>query len=247
MAKRMDAIQGQYGVHRREDGVQGSVFWFAIPYRPDSVTSQIVSSSAALSANANVNAYTAVNARGNPRHRPLKAKGKASFSTPVSYSSRQPLSPLSSHKSLTILVVDDSPTIAKMMVMMLRRQSHKVSIAENGELALRLIEEHVAKTGKGFDLIMMDLQMPVMDGLEATRRLRLWEQSQPVFLGGGPQIILGMSANSDDDTMREAMAAGLTDFIAKPFTLELFMAAVDKHITIPSLSALSTPSPISQE
>jgi len=77
------------------------------------------------------------------------------------------------------------------------------------------------------------LQMPVMDGLEATKRWREHEHNQLLLqttIGGGGahhQVIIGMSANSDNDTMEDAFVAGVDDFIKKPFTMEIFLTTVN--------------------
>ncbi len=74
----------------------------------------------------------------------------------------------------SILLVDDSPTILKMSAMLLQRLGHEVKLAENGAVAVKLYEQSLTidpRTGRkisSFDVILMDLQMPVMDGLEAT-------------------------------------------------------------------------------
>ena len=145
--------------------------------------------------------------------------------------------------SWDILLVDDVPSIIKLTSMMLTRQGHKVTIAENGEIALQKLkekwtnaeaaaaaEEEEAKgkaeverkpPQKGYDFVLMDLQMPIMNGLEATKQWRLYEQQHHHSLPPH-QIIIGMSANSDYDTMQDAIEAGIDNFMEKPFTMNVF-------------------------
>lgn len=122
-----------------------------------------------------------------------------------------------------ILIADDSPTVVKMISMMLLQQQHQVTVAENGEAAIQKMKKQWEEYGIGFDMVLMDLQMPVLDGLEATRRYRRWEKES-----GRHQIIVGMSANSDEETIDQAFAAGVNDFIRKPFQMETFKIVVRK-------------------
>ncbi len=238
LAKRMEALKGSYGVRRRKDGKQGSLFWFALPYRPDDALSAAISM--------------------------LDQSPKSNESTVDLFNKSIRSSNITGNESLEILIVDDSPSILKMAGMMIRRQGHKIWTAENGEIALHKIEEKWKETGKGFDLILMDLQMPVMDGLEATRRLRMMEREgrdwmvttlnitndntiktnsndeyskiTPERTRGEEegisichQLIIGLSANSDHETCNDALMAGVDDFFAKPFSLDTFNKTITRY------------------
>lgn len=159
----------------------------------------------------------------------------------------------------SILLVDDAPTIIKLTSMLLRRHGHEVSTAENGEIAVsKLKEKWIESHGeKGFDFILMDLQMPVMDGLQATETIREMEKtnkstkiSSEVFTAqshensqriSAPshQLIIGMSANSDYDTMQAAFNAGIDDFMGKPFDLSLFNS-ITRKLKPPSPTTITT-------
>jgi CheY-like chemotaxis protein len=106
------------------------------------------------------------------------------------------------------------------------RSGHKVETAENGSQALELLRKDVESGVKRFDLVLTDLQMPVMDGLEFVRRFRQLEASH-----GSPerQLIVGMSANSDAQSRQEALDVGMDYFLSKPFKYAELKAVLSSH------------------
>ncbi len=161
-----------------------------------------------------------------PQHTPLHTPSHIMLqiqSSPAHTPTHHP----SSTTRWNILLADDSPTVVKMISMMLMQQHHQVTVAENGDVAIQRIKQHWEEHGMGFDMVLMDLQMPVLDGLAATRRYRRWEKENNILITK-PQIIVGMSANSDQETIDQAFAAGVNDFIRKPFQMETFRIVARK-------------------
>jgi CheY-like chemotaxis protein len=241
LAKRMDAMHGLFGVGKRHDGKQGSLFWFSIPYRPDQTTVDLINAYNNLPPDRSSTKIGSVIIQPHPHHR----KRSSILTIPLVSGAKNMtiISPIlafdPSVNSFNILLVDDSPSIIKMSSMMLRRQGHFIVTAENGQTALERVKEQWKKHKKGFDIILMDLQMPVMDGLEATRRLRVIEKQESAewkqYAKENPQsdsicassniyhhAVIGVSANSDVETTQDALEAGFDAFMPKPFTLDLF-------------------------
>ncbi len=209
LAKRVEALKGKYGVHQREDQKRGSVFWFTIPYKPDDV---VAAHATLLKEESSTNRSSLESCRIAPQ------RDDKLGSIHSSYLERKPFE----SEELSILLAEDTPSIAKMTAMLLRRQKHRTDVAENGQIALDKL--FLTPSCNKYDVVLMDLQMPVMDGLEATRRIRAHEQS----LGSGHQIVIGVSANSDYETMDEALKAGADDFLPKPFSVDSFIEVVRK-------------------
>ncbi|UOD51297.1 hybrid sensor histidine kinase/response regulator [Orrella daihaiensis] len=137
---------------------------------------------------------------------------------------------------LKVLVVDDSLSIRGLMRAFLQREGAEVELAENGELALEVL--HVR--GQAFDCVLMDVQMPVMDGLTATQRIR-----QIPALDHLP--ILAMTAGLLAEQQARARQAGMADVIAKPVQPARMVEQIMKAIgnTGPSdASAVSDNNPI---
>ena len=128
----------------------------------------------------------------------------------------------SEQKSLFILVVDDSAVLTKCLMNKLSNSGHRVETACNGADAL---EKMIQFAGQ-LDVVFMDMEMPVMDGFEATRRYREFE----VKNGALTRLpIICSSANSDDGSAACAAAAGMDSILTKPFSadkLTLALAAI---------------------
>jgi CheY-like chemotaxis protein len=114
---------------------------------------------------------------------------------------------LHAHRALKVLVAEDHLINQQLAIHLLGRLGHTCTLAENGQLA---IDELV--TGNDFDVVLMDMQMPVMDGLEATRQIRLWEAS----LGRQPITIIAVTANAMPEDRELCLNAGMNDYLSKP-------------------------------
>ena len=112
-----------------------------------------------------------------------------------------------------ILVVDDGEDNRKLVSLVLGRAGCEVASAENGEVALRMAADN------DFDVILMDMQMPVMDGLEATRRLRALGYKIP---------IVALTANVMKDDEQKCRDAGCSGFLTKPINLDRLMAYLSR-------------------
>jgi len=115
---------------------------------------------------------------------------------------------------LDVLVVEDNEINLQVITGMLRHMGHRVHIVRNGLEAVELT------AGLHPDLVLMDMQMPVMDGLEATRRIRTVLPALP---------IIGVTANAFDEDRRACMAAGMTGFLPKPVTIATLSATIARH------------------
>jgi hypothetical protein len=104
---------------------------------------------------------------------------------------------------LDVLLVEDNLVNQKLAVTLLQRWGHRVTVAENGVVAL---ERWAAQR---FDVILMDMMMPVMDGLEATRQIRGLETDRHI-------PIVAMTANAMESDRQRCLEAGMDDYIAKP-------------------------------
>jgi signal transduction histidine kinase len=129
----------------------------------------------------------------------------------------------SERHSLRILVVEDNPLNQLLAVRIIQKAGHTTAVADNGREAVDLLQH------EAFDLVLMDVQMPVMDGFEATAQIRHSEQ------GSGRHLpIVAMTANALKGDREKCLAAGMDDYVTKPIqTAELF-AAISAVVAVPS-------------
>lgn len=118
---------------------------------------------------------------------------------------------------LKILVAEDNFVNQRLVKELLRRQGYTVDIVENGLKLFEIMEKNK------YDVILMDVQMPVMDGLEATSIIREIERET-----GGHIPIIGITAYSMEADRDRCIQAGMDDYLAKPFSKEEFYKKIEK-------------------
>ncbi|MCB1676455.1 MAG: response regulator, partial [Halioglobus sp.] len=115
-----------------------------------------------------------------------------------------------------VLLVEDNPVNQKVATDLLARRGHRVELAQNGQEAVAAV-----KCG-GFDVVLMDVHMPVMDGLTATRTIREQEHGSDVHLP-----IIAMTAGATTQDREQCFTAGMDDFVTKPFRADELYRAVE--------------------
>ena len=117
---------------------------------------------------------------------------------------------------LHILLAEDVVTNQKLALRLLERMGYRADVVANGLEALKALERQM------YDVVLMDMQMPEMDGLEATRHIRReWPNEQ------GPRII-AMTANATERDREMCLAAGMDDYVSKPIRVEELVAALGR-------------------
>jgi len=122
-------------------------------------------------------------------------------------------------RPLNILVVEDNLVNQMVIDELLQEFGHSTVLAENGEQAIECVKKG------GIDLILMDCQMPVMDGFEATRRIRAREEERDL-----PHMpIIAVTSNAIKGDRERCLRAGMDDYVSKPINTAKLVAAIESH------------------
>jgi PAS domain S-box-containing protein len=152
--------------------------------------------------------------KGSTFHFTIRAEA-ASVAVPQTRETRIEIN-LSDRLPLSILIAEDNPVNQRVGQHMLNQMGYRADVVANG---LEAIE---ALRNRTYDVILMDVQMPELDGLEATRRIR------KEIAGDGPRII-AMTANAMPEDRDKCLAAGMDDYIAKPINFVQLQAVLERH------------------
>jgi CheY-like chemotaxis protein len=139
----------------------------------------------------------------------------------------RPQSEAEKNTALRVLVVDDDVLNRRLMQTLLSYEGHEVDVASNG------LEAFDAVKFQKFDIVFMDLQMPVMDGMEASRRIREWEN------GGQHTFIVALTASYLPEEGHRLFEAGIDNYISKPFQLEHVRRIMKYSVAAHSIAPLN--------
>ncbi|SFD12423.1 PAS fold-containing protein [Spirosoma endophyticum] len=132
-----------------------------------------------------------------------------------------------SERDVRVLVVEDNLMNQKLVLQVLKRLGYQAKVADDGQRALDMLQE------TAFDVILMDIQMPIMDGYETTRQIRSkFDKTVP---------IIAMTAHALASEQEECLKAGMNDFLSKPFKMEELQQLIRKYLPVTNLAATVTP------
>jgi len=137
------------------------------------------------------------------------------------------------HSGQRVLLAEDNPVNAEVALELLSSTGLVVELASNGQIAVELA------VARPYDLVLMDVQMPVLDGLEATRQIRQ-------CVGHGLPII-AMTANAFGEDRTACLEAGMNDHIAKPVDVQALFGTLVRWLPLPEAIALAPPAAIKAE
>lgn len=118
--------------------------------------------------------------------------------------------------TLNVLYVEDADFTREALAYYLKRRFNRVDVAGNGQKGLAMFQ------AKQYDVVLTDVMMPLMDGLEMTRQIKALNPAVPVIV---------ISAHSDQETRQRAAEAGVDEFLVKPFYPEKVCETINKFVT----------------
>ena len=145
----------------------------------------------------------------------LRGRNQLTMENTTEFDHLAVLPPCNVPRHLNILLADDNPINQKVTRRMLNQDGQRVAVANNGKEAISALQQG------GFDLVLMDVQMPEMDGFEATAAIRASEQ-----ISGKHIPIVAMTAHAMNGDRERCLAVGMDAYISKPFQLEELRQAI---------------------
>ena len=142
----------------------------------------------------------------------------AAVATPDQAETASPKAASAPARSLRMLVAEDNKINQQLMALLLRNAGHHVDLVENGEQAVEAV-----RTGT-YDVVLMDVQMPILDGMQATRLIR----ALPAPADRVP--IIALTAHAMSGAREEYIAAGMDDYLSKPLDAATMLAMVSNWI-----------------
>ncbi|HYM07335.1 MAG TPA: ATP-binding protein [Terriglobales bacterium] len=142
-----------------------------------------------------------------------------------------PVPAIAGERALAILLVEDNVVNQKLAVNLLAKQGHRVTVAKNGHEALAASDQH------RFDIVLMDVQMPEMDGFEATRAIRAREQGT-----AGHLPIIAITAHAMKGDCDRCLEAGMDGYISKPINTSALFHAIERAMAV-APAGLPVPQP----
>lgn len=139
---------------------------------------------------------------------------------------------------LRILLADDNATNQRVATLMLAKLSYQAALAGNGAEVLQALEK------QPYDVILMDMQMPVMDGLAATRQIQAQAASADATEGGQRPYIIAMTANAIQGDRERCLEAGMNDYVSKPVQVNDLVRALQQAVATLGITAQELPQPV---